>query len=332
VIESVNVEVAPPTVDAASRSPFVFEPTSYQEPAESGTREEQPEPTLTAVSPGLAPESCSATERPADRVEQIIADAELAAINGDIPAAVTALRECARSHADLIEPVAKLAEVAATHGLDDTLADAEARLCDLYCRRGDYVAARTVAEALVRRHPGETRHRARLMFVENELAEQSATSAEPASDEIAAAEVGPDEAEDMAFRRALDVLLTCEDAFADEAALTDARAALERAADVPRHRVAACRQLARLDADAGRWMSALAWLENAAVGIELPADEEDLAYEMALVLERAGERDRALGVFTEIATKTGPDYRDISARIVQLSSTGVSRDEHLLAS
>jgi hypothetical protein len=59
----------------------------------------------------------------------------------------------------------------------------------------------------------------------------------------------------------------------------------------------------------------------------MPSDEEALAYEMATVLERAGQLESALGVLSEIAAKAGPDYRDVSgrmARLIAITSTGAA--------
>src|SRR5207253_1266394 len=89
---------------------------------------------------------------------------------------------------------------------------------------------------------------------------------------------------DAEFQRALDALLGW-DGSPDDPVLAQARAGLTRAADDPRHRMTAARQLAQLDADAGDWMSAMRWLEHAAGGALAASDEEELAYEMANVLE-----------------------------------------------
>jgi tetratricopeptide (TPR) repeat protein len=322
--DTVNLEAPDSAATAAeSASNFVFEPTAHQLPPVEATSSTESEPPVASddASDFVAAPALSAETDAPKTVEQIVADAMLSATCGALDTAVTALMDCARGNPELIEPVARLAEIAATNGLDDVLADAEARLCDLHCRQGDYQAARTVAEALVMRYPGDTRHRARLACIEGELYE--ATSESPDDHEVILDEIvlTPDMAVDVEFQRALDVLLAWDADSIDEQPLADARAALIRAADVPRHRVAACRQLARLDAEAGRWVSALTWLENAAVGIESSADEEELAYQIALVLEHAGEHDRALGVLNEIATKAGPEYRDISERILRLSSS-----------
>ena len=334
--DAIAEPAAAPAADEPSTT-FVFEPTAHQTSSDEATTGAEPPARIgsddieRAVDGGM-----QASEPDAPKtVDQIVADAEFAAGYGAIDTAVTALMDCARAHPDLIEPVAKLAEIAASHGLEDVLADAEARLCDLHCRQGDYQAARIVAEALVMRYPDDTRHRARLAFVEGELDEGADASASGDNHEVIVDEtvLTPEAAIDIEFQRALDALLGWHGDSIDQDALTETRAALVRAADVPRHRVAACRQLARLDAEAGRWVSALTWLENAAIGIESAADEEELAYEIALVLERAGEHDRALGVLNEIATKAGPAYRDISERILRLSAldAGAMR-EQLVAS
>lgn len=246
---------------------------------------------------------------------------------------VNELRECARANPDLIEPVAKLVEVATLNGLDEVRDEAEARLCDLHYRRGDYRAARTIAEALVMRYPEEPRHRARFEFLEAELAEH-----EPSGERVEVPEPGvssehtSDTGIEAELTHDLDTLAAGDAAPAESVDSIDTRAALERAADVAEHRFAAARQLARLDADAGNWASALSWLERAATAIPTPADEEELAYDFALLLERAGEHDRALGVLHEIAAKAGAEYRDVSQRIQRLTSALEPIQEQLIAS
>ena len=171
--------------------------------------------------------------------------------------------------------------------------------------RDDYEAARQVAEALVQRYPDDARHRARLSTVEASL-EEHFEAAPPIE---APADNGPEDVETPAD--------------------TDPRAALEHAAADQHQRFAACRELARLDADAGDWLSALAWLERASTAIPDPAAEMELAYDIALVLEGAGDHDRAVGVLSEIAAQAGSEYRDVADRIRRLSApaAGGSREQ-----
>jgi tetratricopeptide (TPR) repeat protein len=250
-----------------------------------------------------------------ETIEEIVDEPPVAATDGEIDTTISALMECARTHPDLIDPVARLIEVATLNGRDEVRDEAEARLCDLHYRRGDYRAARTIAEALVARHPEDPRHRARLEFLEAELADSEKLEGridaepQPTGDTFAACDAAPAEATDV----------------------IDPRTVLERAADEAQSCFVAARQLARLDADAGNWTSALSWLERAATAIPTPADEEELAYDFALVLERAGEHDRALGVLHEIVAKAGAEYRDVSERIQRLSSALEPIREQLVA-
>jgi tetratricopeptide (TPR) repeat protein len=66
---------------------------------------------------------------------------------------------------------------------------------------------------------------------------------------------------------------------------------------------------------------ALQCLEQAA---EQPAIHEDtahaLAYELALTLETAGQRNEALGLYRELLSEVGPAFRDVAARAQQLSA------------
>jgi tetratricopeptide (TPR) repeat protein len=270
----------------------------------------------------------------AKTVEEILRDASSAATYGAIDTAVSMLKECARTHPDLLEPVATLAEIATTSGLVDVRDEAEARLCDLYCRRGDYHAARSVAEALATRYPDDLRHRARLDFVETEL-EQCAVLDAPASVTTMLV-TAPDHTADTL----MDVQVGDLEASGSACAVAPVEPVVpggtgtspERAAAVDEHGFAASCERARFDAEAGDWTGALAWLERAAAAIPGPEDEESLAYEIAVVLEGAGEHDRALGVLYEIAAKAGPEYRDISERIVRLSSARGAIREQLVAS
>jgi len=267
-------------------------------------------------------------------VDEILREASFAATYGAIDTAVSVLKECARTHPDLLEPVAALAEIAITNDLVDVRDEAEARLCDLYCRRGDYHAARSVAEALAMRYPDDLRHRVRLDFVETELEQCAVPDTHASVTEMLV--TAPDQTADTLLDVEVHDLQAsghaCAAAPVDPVVLDGTRTALERAAAVDEHSFAASCELARFDAEAGDWTGALAWLERAAAAIPGPEDEESLAYEIAVVLEGAGEHDRALGVLSEIAAKAGAGYRDVSERMVRLSSARGAIREQLVAS
>lgn len=225
-------------------------------------------------------------------VAEIIQDATVMAAYGDVSTAVRALTDCARANPDLVEPVTALIEIAGRNGLDDVHANAAARLCELYCRRDDYEAARAIAEALVLRYPDDPRHRARLGFVE------------------------------AAVEELQEVVVVPLDAVAEAPAMADRADALDPLADTGAHPFDRCRERARIDVAAGDWVSALQWLEQAAAAIPDSAAETALAYDIALVLEGAGDHHRAVGVLSEIAAKAGADYRDVGDRIRRLSERG----------
>ena len=247
------------------------------------------------------------------------------------------LKESARTYPDQIEPVAKLAEFAASVGLEDVLAEAQARLCDLHARAGNFAAARTIAEALLARDPDNTRHRARLDYIMGELSETGELAAAPATiDYVEEIELIDEIEEGVSPETKLREALTIDvrAAAADACALAEARLTLEAAVADPLHQFAAARQLARMEMETGNLGAALGWLESAAAGTLSAADEEELAYDIGVVLERAGEFDRALGVFQEIVAKVGANYRDVSERIRQLSTIGdpaASASEEFLA-
>lgn len=302
--------VSPPPTDAAT----VETAPSFasEQPCVSASEEHE-----TAPPPFPAYPSSEATGPASDdapkTMEEMVRAASLVATSGAIETAVSMLKECARTHPDVLEPVATLAEIAITHALADVRDEAEARLCDLHCRRGDYHAARSVAEALAMRYPDDPRHRARLEFVRAELDQCEGLDADVEVD-------GFEPSGDGGGGAAVENILPGE-----------TRAALERAAAMAEHCFTASRELARFDAAAGDWSGALAWLERAAAAIPGPEDEEALAYEIAVVLEQAGEHQRALGVLHEIAAKAGAEYRDVSERIVRLSSSCGAIRESLVA-
>lgn len=94
---------------------------------------------------------------------------------------------------------------------------------------------------------------------------------------------------------------------------------LEIAARSPHLRFTAAALLARVHRDAGDLAGTIDWLERAA---EAPAPAEDdareLLYDLADVLELAGETARALAILLELDAGS-PSFRDVGARITRLS-------------
>ena len=105
----------------------------------------------------------------------------------------------------------------------------------------------------------------------------------------------------------------------EEGSAEEAVADLEAAARTPMLRCRAALALGRFHAGRGEFGPAVEWLERAA---DAPAasEEESLCalYDLADVLERMGERARALAVLLEIDADQGA-YRDVPARIEQLT-------------
>ena len=99
----------------------------------------------------------------------------------------------------------------------------------------------------------------------------------------------------------------------------DAIKALEVATRSPRQRFDAASMLGRLYLERKDIEHAIEWLERAA---EAPAPTPDagraLLYDLAKVLESAGEQSRALAVFVELEAESG-GYRDVSVQIERLS-------------
>ena len=95
--------------------------------------------------------------------------------------------------------------------------------------------------------------------------------------------------------------------------------ALEAAARSPRYRFEAGSMLARLYRDRGEVARAIEWFERAA---EAPANSIDagreLLYDLGVVLQQAGERERALAVFLELDAEA-PGYHDVPDRVADLS-------------
>ncbi len=99
----------------------------------------------------------------------------------------------------------------------------------------------------------------------------------------------------------------------------DAIKALEVATRSPRQRFDAASMLGRLYLERKDIEHAIEWLERAA---EAPAPTPDagraLLYDLAKVLESAGEQSRALAVFVELEAESG-GYRDVAGQIERLS-------------
>ena len=77
--------------------------------------------------------------------------------------------------------------------------------------------------------------------------------------------------------------------------------------------------LARLYRDRGEVARAIEWFERAA---EAPANSIDagreLLYDLGILLQQAGERERALAVFLELDAEA-PGYHDVPDRVADLS-------------
>jgi tetratricopeptide (TPR) repeat protein len=99
----------------------------------------------------------------------------------------------------------------------------------------------------------------------------------------------------------------------------DAIKALEQAAKSPRQRFDAGSMLGRLYLERKDHTHAIEWFERAA---EAPAPTPDagraLLYDLAKMLESAGEQSRALAVFVELESESG-GYRDVAGQIERLS-------------
>ena len=94
---------------------------------------------------------------------------------------------------------------------------------------------------------------------------------------------------------------------------------LEVAARSPRYRFEAGALLARLHRDRNEFATAVEWFERAA---EAPPDSADaghaLLYDLGVLLQGAGERERALAVFLELEANA-PGYSDVAARVAALT-------------
>jgi tetratricopeptide (TPR) repeat protein len=113
--------------------------------------------------------------------------------------------------------------------------------------------------------------------------------------------------------------LTLGKAYVEMGMLKEATSALRAAARAPMLRFEAASLLGRMFLQEGDVAHAVEWFERAA---EAPASDVgewcELLYELAAILEDAGESSRALAVFLELQAET-PGYRDVPARVERLA-------------
>jgi tetratricopeptide (TPR) repeat protein len=104
----------------------------------------------------------------------------------------------------------------------------------------------------------------------------------------------------------------------DEAATI---AQLQQAADTPTLQFQAAAQLGRWFLQKGQFDRGVEWLERACA-VPAPVREHGLAarYDLADALERAGQRDRALDIWSDLEFDAG-SYRDVADRLARLTRT-----------
>ncbi len=155
-------------------------------------------------------------------------------------------------------------------------------------------------------------------------------SAEPVPVEPAWAEPAERE-EAFAVRSAIPVVATVEppaewadgeDAPLDDDALI---AQLEVAAGTPGLQFQAAAQLGRLFIQRGQIERGVEWLQRACMA-QAPVRDHGLAaqYDLADALERVGQHERALAVWSDLEFDAGA-YRDVSERVARLSRRGSVR-------
>ena len=105
----------------------------------------------------------------------------------------------------------------------------------------------------------------------------------------------------------------------DQGQIPEAIANLRAAARTPQYRFRAAARLGRLYIARGETAEGVEWLERA-VEAPPPSPEDgwSVLYDLASVLERAGESARALAVFMELEADA-PSFRDVRARVEHLS-------------
>jgi tetratricopeptide (TPR) repeat protein len=83
--------------------------------------------------------------------------------------------------------------------------------------------------------------------------------------------------------------------------------------------VESCSMIGVCYVEQGMWTEASEWYDRALTAEDL-SDDADMAlrYDLAGALEAAGDHERAVGIFEEIAS-ANPAYRDVSNRLSVLS-------------
>jgi tetratricopeptide (TPR) repeat protein len=107
--------------------------------------------------------------------------------------------------------------------------------------------------------------------------------------------------------------------YRDAGQVKEAIKAFKQAVRSPRHRFEAAAALARLHRDRGDLQDAIEWFERATQATApSAAASHDLLYDLAQLLVKAGEGDRALAVFLELQSDA-PNFRDVTVQIDRLS-------------
>jgi tetratricopeptide (TPR) repeat protein len=105
----------------------------------------------------------------------------------------------------------------------------------------------------------------------------------------------------------------------EQGQIPEALSNLRAAARTPLYRFRAAARLGRLYIARGETTEGAEWLERAAEAPPPePAEGWSVLYDLASVLERSGERARALAVFMELEADA-PSFRDVRARVEHLS-------------
>jgi hypothetical protein len=105
----------------------------------------------------------------------------------------------------------------------------------------------------------------------------------------------------------------------EQGQIPEALSNLRAAARTPLYRFRASARLGRLYIARGETAEGVEWLERAAEAPPPePAEGWSVLYDLASVLERSGERARALAVFMELEADA-PSFRDVRARVEHLS-------------